>query len=128
MAKIRKVITLVSSDLFLVALFLYLAAVRIDLSLDGLISRAFNPSVLLFICLLSGVGTILCDDSHEESARAPMQKRVWFYGAIFSMLVGSIVYEVLKELSSWALLLGPLAAFIVFLTSFVIIQSSIHDD
>ncbi|MBI4599673.1 hypothetical protein HY732_02005 [Candidatus Uhrbacteria bacterium] len=123
MEKTLNTLSLMLSDLFMVSLFLYLAAVRIDLSLEGLISRAFNPTILLLICLLSGIGATLCADPEraDEQWRAP--KRLWVYAVFLSALIGSIVYEALQALSPWALILSGAAAVIVFLASFAIIQS-----
>lgn len=116
------------SDTFLVSLFLYVAAVRIDLSLEGLISRAFNPNILLLVVLLSGLGSVLCRSSKEESQKdAAPPRRLWFYITLISGFIGAIVFEVLKGPSSWALILGIAAGAIVFLTGFAMIRQYEND-
>lgn len=126
----EKRITLFSfifSDTFLVSLFLYCAAVRIDLSFEGFISRAFNPTIMLLIVILSGLGSVLCwSPAHEHNARkAP--RRLWFYTGLISLFIGSIVFEVLKSISSWALLLSVAAGAIVFLASSAMIREYGND-
>lgn len=122
MEKILKLFSLLFSDLFLVSLFLYLAAVHADLSLDGLLSRAFNLNILLVILLLSGIGSVFCFKPAEETSVEQPQRRLWFYVIALSILIGVIVFEALKPLSPWAIFMGSAAGAIVFLTSFVMIR------
>ena len=110
------------SDLFLVSLFLYLAAVRIDLSLEGLISRAVPLNSILLICMLAGIGAVLLPSDQERvrAQRAPV--RLWIYAVLLSTFIGSIIAEILRDLSPWALLMGCAGGFIVFLVCFAIIR------
>lgn len=122
MEKFLKLFSALCSDLFLVSLFLYLAAARIDLSFGGLLSRAFNINILLFILLVSGIGAVFCPQLSKETCAQSQPRRMWFYTGALSILIGSIVFEILRALSSWALFMGGAAGVIVFLTSFVMIR------
>ncbi|MEK7123044.1 MAG: hypothetical protein AAB855_04280 [Patescibacteria group bacterium] len=109
------------SDVFLVSLFFYLAAVRIDLSMSGLISRAFPLNILLLIVVLSGLANVLVPPKDEQTYQKPA-KRLWVYVVLISIFIGSIVVEILKNVSPWALLIGCAAGFIVFFVGFAIIR------
>lgn len=122
MGKILKIFSIILSDLFLVSLFLYLAAVRADLSLGGLLSRAFNLNILLAILFLSGIGAVFCFHPAEETSAGQQPRRLWFYTVALSILIGVTVFEVLNPLSAWAPLMGVASGAIVFLTSFVMIR------
>lgn len=115
MEKILKLLSLALSDLFLVSLFLYLAAVRIDLSFDGVISRAFNLNILLIICIIAGVVAIVLPGNEDEGASETPPRRLWAHIIVLSVMVGSIVVKVLESLSPWALLIGAAGGFVVFL-------------
>lgn len=119
--KIIPHLSVIISDTFLVSLFLYLAAVHIDLSLEGLISRAVPLNTFLLIVLLSGIAAVLLPQSAETPVSVNAPWRMWVYAMLISVFIGSIVTEILKNLSSWALLIGLAAAFVVFLVSFAII-------
>lgn len=115
MEKILRLLSLALSDLFLVSLFLYLAAVRIDLSFDGVVSRAFNLNLLLITCIIAGVGAIVFPGNTDEGASEIPPRRLWAYIIVLSIMVGSIVAKFLESLSPWALLIGAAAGFVVFL-------------
>lgn len=103
------------SDLFLVLLFLYLAAVRIDLSFDGVVSRAVNLNLLLITCIIAGVVAIVFPGNTDEEASEMPPRRLWAYIIVLSIMVASIVTKILEPLSSWALLIGGAGGFVVFL-------------
>lgn len=115
MEKILRLLSLALSDLFLVSFFLYLAAVRIDLSLDGVVSRAFNLNILLIICVIAGVVAIVLPGNEDEGASEAPPRRLWAYIIVLSVMVGSIVAKILEPLSLWALLIGAAGGFVVFL-------------
>lgn len=114
-------LSVIVSDTFLVSLFLYLAAVRIDVSLEGLISRAVPLNAVLLVVLLSGIASALVSSSVETSVPVRTPRRVWVYAALISIFIGSIVSEILKDFSPFAHLIGLAVSFVVFLVSFAIL-------
>lgn len=100
------------SDIFLASLFLYLAAVYIDLSFEGVVSRAFNVTILLIICIASGIGTVLF----------PHPRRSWVPIVVLSVMVGSIVAKISESLSPLALLIGAAGGIVVFLAGSAMIR------
>lgn len=118
-------LSVIVSDIFLVSLFLYLAAVRLDLSLEGLISRAVPLNTVLLVVLLSGITAALLSSPVEAPVPVRAPRRVWVYALLISIFIGSIVSEILKDLSSGAHLIGLAAGVVVFLVSFVIISDDL---
>lgn len=123
--KIIPLLSVIVSDIFLVSLFLYLAAVRLDLSLEGLFSRAVPLNTVLLVVLLSGITAALLSSPVEAPVPVRAPRRVWVYALLISIFIGSIVSEILKDLSSGAHLIGLAAGFVVFLVSFVIISDDL---
>lgn len=119
---IQSLIARMFSDTFMVSLFLYLALVRIDLSLEGFVSRAFNLNILLIVCILSGVGTVLLDTPPKEGEERPLPRRSWIYAGALSMLVGSLIYQILVLLTPWALIMALGGTSVVFLIFFAMIR------
>lgn len=115
MEKILRPLSSALSDLFLVSLFLYLAAVRIDLSFDGIVSRAVNLNLLLITCVIAGVVAIVFPGNTDEEVSEMPPRRLWAYIIVLSVMVGSIVVKILESLSPWALLIGAAGGFVVFL-------------
>lgn len=115
MEKILRLLSSALSDLFLVSLFLYFAAVRIDLSFDGVISRAVNLNFLLITCIIAGVVAIVLPRDTDEGVNEMPPRRLWAYIVVLSVMVGSIVAKILESLSPWALLIGAAGGFVVFL-------------
>ncbi len=115
MEKILKILSSALSDLFLVSLFFYLAAVRIDLSFEGVVSRAVNLNLLLITCIIAGIVAIVFPRDADEGANEMPPRRLWAYVVVLSVMVGSIVVKILESLSPWALLIGVAGGFVVFL-------------
>ena len=123
MGTLKRILPVIFSDLFFTSFFLYLAAVRIDLTLEGIISRTFPLNILLLVFLLSGIAAVLFPSPQKPLAKQRLPIRMWVYAVLIALFVGSIVAEDLYDFSSAALLMGVAAGFVVFLVSFAIIRT-----
>jgi|GEM_PF-2646690 len=116
----------IASDLFLVSLFLYLAVMRLEQSIPGIVSRAFNPAILLAICIVSGILAIFLPRSQEKNDRQNAAWG-WIVAVLLCFMTGSFIYTALVPATGWAPLFALAGGSIVFLASFAILNAHIDN-
>jgi len=109
------------ADLFLASLFLYLAGMLIDLFEPGIVSRAFNLTILLGLCLGAGIFSILLGHPEETAENEPTIFH-WIFTCLLSIGSGIMIWQAMVSSSSFALLFGGTGAMIVFFACFAMMK------
>ncbi|GEM_PF-3113647 len=122
----REIITEIFKASFLSYMFFYL----LENLKDGLVTNYFNLNILLWTSFITAILSILFRNGEQTVVRVSL--KIWdvFLFVFFGLLIGSLVYVKLREISKLALVISPIAAVVVILISLTLLtgEDNIPDE